>query len=105
MVVLYVDKRTASPYEDEPDTPTIAPLKGELMVRKSGLFFLTFVAILLVVTMNSQAQSCSTRHVREVVRNGRAKSVGRVPATQILQLNIVLPLSDQAGLHSFLRQL
>jgi subtilase family serine protease len=75
------------------------------MVRRSGLFFLTLVTILLVVTMNSHAQSVSTRHVREVVRNGRAKSVGRLPASQILQLNIVLPLSDEAGLHSFLRQL
>jgi subtilase family serine protease len=75
------------------------------MVRRSGLFFLTLVTILLVVTMNSHAQSVSTRHVREVVRNGRAKFVGRLPASQILRLNIVLPLSDQAGLDSFLSQL
>ena len=75
------------------------------MVRRSGLFFLTLVAILLIVTMNSHGQSVSTRHVRDAVRNGRAKSVGHLPGTQILQLNIVLPLSDQAGLDSFLRQL
>ena len=75
------------------------------MVRRSRLFFLTLVAILLVATMNADAQSVLTRHVREVVRNGSAKSVGRLPANQILHLNIVLPLSDQAGLPSFLRQL
>ena len=75
------------------------------MVRRSGQFFLMLVAILLVVTVNSHGQSVSTRHVRDVVRNGRAKSVGHLPGTQILQLNIVLPLSDQAGLDSFLRQL
>ena len=75
------------------------------MVRRSGLFSLTLVAMLLVVTMNSRSQSVMTRHVREVVRNGKAKSVGRLPATQIMQLNLVLPLSDQAGLDSFLGQL
>jgi subtilase family serine protease len=75
------------------------------MVRRSGLFFLPLVAIVMVVTMNSRAQSVLTRHVREVVRNGKAKSVGRLRATQIMQLNLVLPFSDQAGLHSFLRQL
>jgi kumamolisin len=75
------------------------------MVRRSGLFFLAIVAILSVAAINCHAQSTQTRHVREAVRSGNAKSVGRLPGTQILQLDIVLPLSDPAGLHSFLRQL
>jgi kumamolisin len=75
------------------------------MIRRIGLLLLTLVAILSVVTMNSKAQSVLTRHVREVTRNGNAKPVGRLPKTQVLQLNLVLPLRDQAGLDSFLKQL
>jgi len=75
------------------------------MVRKIGLFLLTIVAILSVAIPNSQAQSVMTHHVREVSRNGRAKSVGRLSANHTLQLNIVLPLRDPAGLDSFLKQL
>jgi subtilase family serine protease len=105
VVVLYVDKRTARPYANGLDTPKITPLKGQPMVRRSGLLFLMLVAIVLVVTTNSPAQSVLTHHMREVVLNGKAKSVGRLPATQIMHLNLVLPLSDEAGLHSFLTQL
>ncbi len=46
-----------------------------------------------------------TRHVREVVVNGQAQLLGRLPATQQMQLDIVLPLSDQAGLDTFLSDL
>ncbi len=72
------------------------------MVRKSVLFSLAIVA-LGIVTIYSQAQSVLTHHVREATRNGRAKSLRRLPADQVLQLNIVLPLSDQAGLDAFLK--
>jgi len=75
------------------------------MARKMALLLSTIVAILAVAAVNSHGQSVSTHHVREVIRNGKAKSVGRLSATQILQLNIVLPLRDQAGLDSFLKQL
>jgi kumamolisin len=54
--------------------------------------------------MNSHAQSVLTRHVREATRTGEALSLGRLPATQILQINLVLPLRDQAGLDSFLKE-
>jgi sugar lactone lactonase YvrE len=46
-----------------------------------------------------------TRHVRSAVLNGQAQPVGDLPAAQIVQLDIVLPLSDQAGLDSFLSEL
>src|SRR5579875_1276297 len=42
-----------------------------------------------------------THHVREVVRNGQAQANGRLPATQMLDLDIVLPVRDQAGLDQF----
>jgi subtilase family serine protease len=47
----------------------------------------------------------ATHHVRRVVLMGQAQPVGRLPAAQIMQLNIVLPLRDPAGLNSFLRAL
>ena len=46
-----------------------------------------------------------TRHVRPAVLNGQAQPVGHIPAAQIMQLDIVLPLSDQAGLDSLLSEL
>ncbi len=42
-----------------------------------------------------------THHVREVVRNGQVQSNGRLPATQMMNLDIVLPVRDQAGLDQF----
>ena len=51
------------------------------------------------------AQPLLTRHVREVTRNGQAPSVGSLPATQSMRLTIMLPLRDQAGLESFVKEL
>ncbi len=75
------------------------------MVRRIGLFSLTIVAMLSVATMNSQAQSVLTHHVREVTRSGEAQSIGQLPSDRIMTLDVVLPLSDQAGLDSFLKEL
>jgi kumamolisin len=70
-----------------------------------GVFALTIAAIVSAGTMDGRAQSLMTRHVREVTLNGQAQPIGRLPATQIMQLDIVLPLRDQAGLDSFLSEL
>jgi subtilase family serine protease len=75
------------------------------MIRRLGFFLLTIVAIVSVVTVDSQAQSMLTRHVREAVRNGQAQFTGQLPANQMMNLDIVLPLRDQAGLDSFLSEL
>ncbi|MFZ1085850.1 MAG: protease pro-enzyme activation domain-containing protein [Terracidiphilus sp.] len=42
-----------------------------------------------------------TRHVSDVVLNGQAKAVGQLPVSQTLQVDIVLPLRDKAGLDAF----
>jgi kumamolisin len=57
--------------------------------------------------MNSQAQGQSmlTRHVREATLNGQALSVGRLPATQSMHLDVVLPLRNQSELDNFLQEL
>jgi subtilase family serine protease len=77
------------------------------MVRRLGLFFLAIAALIAIAAMNSQAQGQSmlTRHVREVTLNGQAPSVGRLPATQSMHLDVVLPLRNQSELDNFLRQL
>jgi kumamolisin len=43
--------------------------------------------------------------VRDAVRSGQAQATGRLPSNRVLQLDLVLPLRDQAGLESFLKQL
>src|SRR5271156_2487016 len=77
------------------------------MVRRIGQFLLTVAALIAIVTINSQAQGQSmlTRHVREATLNGQALSVGRLPATQSMHLNVVLALRNQPELDNFLRQL
>jgi subtilase family serine protease len=75
------------------------------MIRRIGLFFLAVAAILSAATPDSYAQSVMTRHVREVTRTARVKPMGRLPGNRMMQLNIVLPLRDSAGLQSFLKQL
>ncbi len=64
------------------------------------------IAILIAFTANlCQAQQVMTRHVRDAIRNGEAAATGRLPSNQILQLDLVLPLSDKAGLDSLLKAL
>ncbi len=75
------------------------------MVRRIGLFLLTIAALLSAMAVNSHAQSVSTRHVREAIRSGEAKPIGQLPPDQIMTLNVVLKLRDQAGLDSFLKEL
>ena len=75
------------------------------MVRRISLLLLTAVALLSAATTNSQAQTVLTHHVREASRTGHATPIGRLPADQALQLDMVLPLRDEAALKSFLNDL
>jgi kumamolisin len=54
------------------------------------------------MTTAALAQSVMTHHVRDAVRTGQAAPVGRLSQSQVLQLDLVLPLRDPAGLKSFL---
>jgi subtilase family serine protease len=77
------------------------------VIRKTSVYLLAIVAIMLAATVASQAaaQPLLTRHTRDVVINGEAKSVGRLPANQSMRLVLVLPLRNQAELEDFLRDL
>jgi kumamolisin len=57
---------------------------------------------MLLSTTSCLAQSVKTHHVRDAVKNGHAQANGRLPGNQVLQLDLVLPLSDPAGLKAFL---
>ncbi len=72
-------------------------------MRRLTFPLLTLAASLSVPAL--YAQSMLTHHVREAVRSGQAPSVGRLPADRIMNLNIVLPLRDPAGLDNFLAAL
>src|ERR1017187_295118 len=66
---------------------------------------LPFAALLLLVTVaQAQAQSLMTHHVRREVVNGQAKFLNRLPETQTLRIDVVLPVRDQASLDKFLQE-
>jgi subtilase family serine protease len=78
--------------------------KEKIVIRKASLIFLA-IALVSFVAIDSQAQYTSTHHLHEAVRSGAAQPVGRLPAGQVMTLNIVLSLRDQAGLDLFLADL
>jgi subtilase family serine protease len=71
-------------------------------MRRSEILGLTLAVCVAVVGVRAQAQSFKTRHVREAVANGEAAPIGRLASSQTMNLNLVLPLSDPAGLETFL---
>ena len=77
-----------------------------MMIRRVVVFLLA-VVVMFGTTIVCQAapQTLFTRHTRDVVLNGQAPFVGRMPATQPMRFDIVLALRDKAGLESFLREL
>ncbi len=70
----------------------------------------TLIVVLAIASLGvgigqSQSETVLTRHVRDVTINGQAKMLGHLPATQILQLDVVLPLRDEAGLDALVADL
>ena len=66
--------------------------------RRASLIF----AAMLLSAASCLAQSVMTHHVRDVVKGGGAQANGRLPGNQVLQLDLVLPLRDSAGLKTCL---
>lgn len=71
-------------------------------MRKFACLLLAVAVFGSVGAMDAHAQSMMTHHVRDVVRNGNAQANGRLPGNQMMNLDIVLPLRDEAGLQAFL---
>src|SRR5579864_8701693 len=62
----------------------------------------TAVAAVLSLVAGAGAQSLMTHHVRDTVRRGEVAPNGRLSQNHVLQLDLVLPVRDPAGLKSFL---
>jgi subtilase family serine protease len=60
--------------------------------------------MLLTIPAQAQPQQLMTRHVRDAVVNGQAQLIGKLPATETLRFDMVLPLRDRAGLENFLQE-
>lgn len=74
-------------------------------IHRSIQILLATAVVMLWATANSAAQSVLTHHVRDAINNGKAQSVGHLPPNQLLKLDIVLPLRDQAGLEDLLSEI
>jgi subtilase family serine protease len=69
-----------------------------------SIFFLTVVAMVSVANIVCQAaqpQSLMTRHMRDAVAVGEAQSVGHLPATQTMRIDVVLALRHAPELANF----
>jgi subtilase family serine protease len=75
------------------------------VTRSVKILTLSFAAILPIAAVVATAQTVMTHHVRDVVLNGQARTLGRASANEVLQLDLVLPLRDPGGLKSFLSDL
>src|ERR1700691_2159495 len=76
------------------------------MIQRLSKFLLIAVAILSVVSVcQAQSQSLPTRHTRDVVVSGEAQSLGRLPATQTMNLDVMLSLRHEPELENFLQEL
>jgi subtilase family serine protease len=75
------------------------------MIRRIGLSLLTVVVGMSLASLDGLAQTILTHHVREAALSGQAQTVGRLPANQVMQLDVVLPLRDPAALEKFLNEI
>ncbi len=75
------------------------------MFRKQSLNMLMVALMLVGATVVAQSETFMTRHTRDAVVSRQATMAGHMPSAQVMQVDVVLPLSDQAGLDAFLKLL
>ena len=83
-------------------------IKVKIMIRTLNRSLLAVAALAPLLMNVSEAQSLRsplTRHVRQATQTGEAQPTGRLRAEQVMQLDLVLPLSDSAGLSAFLKDI
>jgi len=73
-------------------------------LKVSPFILMVFVCLASAISP-AQSQTLLTRHVREAVQNGEAQAVGKLPASQSLRFDIVLPLRHEPELEDFLERL
>ena len=69
-----------------------------------SLLFFAAAALAPAAAVRAEPALVPARHVWEVVQSGSAQVVGKLPAGQIMDLDLVLPLRDAAGLDDFLSE-
>jgi subtilase family serine protease len=77
--------------------------KGFLSTRKAGALSLA-VAMAFGASAAANAGQFYTHHVRNAVSSNTAQLVSSLPAGQLMSLDVVLPVRDQAGLDNFVAQ-
>jgi len=75
--------------------------KGISRLARKACGLSVAIALAFGATTAAQAAQFSTHHVRDVVNQGIAKQVGHLPSSQLMRLDVVLPVRDQAGLDAF----
>jgi subtilase family serine protease len=70
---------------------------------QKALFSLTIPLLVSSAFGQSRLRPAMTRHVRQVTRTGQAAWRERLSLDRVMQLDLVLPLSDPAGLRAFLK--
>ena len=63
------------------------------------------IAVLISANGPGWAQSFMTRHVREASISSQSRQAGRVPSDKIMQLDVVLPVRNRAGVQSLLKEI
>jgi subtilase family serine protease len=75
------------------------------MIRRLSLSLLAIFALLSILNIAGWAQSqpVMTHHMRDVVMNGQAALVSRLPGNQSMELTFQLPLRNEDALKAFLQ--
>jgi subtilase family serine protease len=76
------------------------------MIRRVSVFLLMIaMASVMSLVCEAQPQTLLTSHVRDVVTDGQAQLIGRLPATQSMHFDIVMSLRHQPELENFLKEI
>jgi subtilase family serine protease len=75
------------------------------MMRIVGKFVFPVAAFMSIAMTVGQAQSLMTHHVRQATQDGTARSMGRLPSSQNMNLVITLPLRNEAELDQLVKDL
>src|SRR6185437_883391 len=76
--------------------------KEKIMIGKLGRIALLLALVVSLAAGSAHAQNVLTHQTRAAVKDGTARLVGHMPANQVINLVLVLPLRNQDGLNQFL---
>jgi subtilase family serine protease len=75
------------------------------VIGESRGIIVALIALLSTTIAYAQSQSVSIGHAREVIQSGHARTIGKLPPGQLMSLDLVLPLRDEAGLDNLLEEI